>query len=288
MNDLVMTEEATFDAKTGEIQEPKISREEMRGVRRPNLWQKRDSTHTGLLAGDEFAYAFLCVQEEIKPIIATDKENPFIKKEKKDSTQGDYTSLGALLKLIRPILNRNWMTLEQYAGDVFGLTDAASNKHLFLPVFTRLEHIPSMQSKIYKLPMPIVKFDCQSVGSALSYGKRYSLLGALGIASGVDDDDGNAASVVKGIDGKLTEIAAGIAEQIKAFKTRAELKAWASKNAASFDTLDESDRERLTVVYKDKVAEFASQDEAKEKEKVATAQKAKDASQEAEPGKKGK
>lgn len=261
MTDYTMTAEATYDNETGEVKEPVLSREAMKGVRRPNLWQKRDSTHTGLMAGDEFAYAYLCVQEELKPIIATDKENPFIKKDKKDSTQGDYTSLGALLKIIRPILNRHFITLEQYAGDVFGLTDTASNKHLFLPVFTRLEHVPSMQSKIYKLPMPIVKFDCQSVGSALSYGKRYSLLGALGIASGTDDDDGNAASIVKGLDSNLGEFAQGLAEQIKSFKTLHELKRWAQQNASGFDILEESDRAKLRTIYEDRLAEFASQAE---------------------------
>lgn len=263
MTEYTMTEEATYDNETGEIQEPRPSREAMKGVRRPNLWQKRDNTHTGLMAGDEFAYAYLCVQEELKPIIATDKENPFIKKGKDASpTSGDYTSLGALLRVVRPVLNRWHITLEQYTGDVFGLTDTAQNKHLFLPVFTRLEHIPSMQSKVYKMPMPIVKFDCQAVGSAFSYGKRYSLLGALGLASGADDDDGNAASVVKGLDGKLGEFAQGLSDQIKNFKTPQELKRWAQTNASGFDILEESDRQKLRKVYEDKLEEFSTQDTA--------------------------
>lgn len=260
MTDYTMTEEATYNNETGEIQEEKPSREEMRGVRRPNLWKRAPNAHTGILAGDEFAYAYLCVQEELKPIIATDKENPFIKKDKKDSTQGDYTSLGALLKIIRPVLNRHFMTLEQYAGDVFGLTDAPGNKHLFLPVFSRIEHVPSMQSKIYKLPMPIVKFDCQSIGSALSYGKRYSLLGALGIASGTDDDDGNMATVAKGIDNKsLGDLAQNLSDKMNSFKSARDLKQWAVDNASGFDILEQSDRDRLRVVYDDIMQSFSQE-----------------------------
>jgi hypothetical protein len=253
MTDYTMTTEGTYDSQTGELQEPKLSEQAMRGVRRPNLWQKRDNTHIGLQVGDEFAYAFLCVQERLKAIIATDKENPFLKKEKdkKDSTAGDYTSLGFLLKTVRPILHEFFITLEQYTGDIIGLTDTASNKHLFLPVFTRFEHVPSMQQKIYKIQMPIVKFDCQSTGSAFSYGKRYALLGALGIASGVDDDDGNTASIVKGIDGKMGEVAEGLAETMKGFKSLQELRRWAKMNEAGFDLLEESDRQRLRVVYSD-------------------------------------
>lgn len=261
MTDYTMTEEATYDNETGEIQEPKLSREAMRGVRRPNLWAKRPDATTGLLAGDEFAYAFLCVQEEVRPIIATDKENPFVKKgQPAGSTSGDYTSLGGLLKIVRPILNRNYITMEHYAGDVFGLTDAPGNKHLFLPVFMRLEHIPSMQSKIYKVPMPLVKFDCQAIGSAMTYGARYTLMRALGIASGVDDDDGNAASVTKGIDGKLSEFAQGLADKMKSLKTHHELRSWAQQNASGFDILEESDRVKLRTLYEDRVAEFASQE----------------------------
>ena len=259
MTEYTMTTEATYDTATGEIQEPKLSERAMRGVRRPNLWKKIDNTHIGLMVGDEFAYAFLCVQEQVKPIIETDKENPFIKKDKQNSTQGDYTSLAFLLKVIRPVLHRNFMTLEQYTGDIVGLTDTPGNKHLLLPVFTRFEHVPSMQTKTYKLQMPIVKFDCQSVGSALSYGKRYSLMAALGIASGTDDDDGNAASIIKGIDGKMGEAAESIAEKMKAFRTPQELRQWAKQNEAGFDIFDESDRQRLRVVYEDCMAAFSSQ-----------------------------
>jgi hypothetical protein len=245
-----MTEEATFDSQTGEIVEPKLSEKAMRGVRRPNLWQKRENSHIGVNVGDEFAYAFLCVQEDLRPIIATDKENPFIKKGKDASpTSGDYTSLGGLLKVVRPILARYYITLEQYAGDVFGLTDTPGNKHLFMPVFTRLEHVPSMQNKIYKMPMPITGFTAHAVASAMTYGKRYSLMGALGIASGEDDDDGNAASIAKGLDGTLGDFAQGLAEKIKGFRSAPELKRWAKDNASGFDILEQTDREKLRVIY---------------------------------------
>lgn len=248
----VMSEDATYDASTGEVVEPKLSERAMRGVRRPNLWKKRDDTHVGLMAGDEFAYAFLCVQERVRPIIETDKANPFAKGSKASDGTG-YTSLGGLLKIVRPILNEFYITLEQYAGDVFGLTDAPGNKHLFLPVFTRFEHIPSMQHKIYRVPMPVVKFDCQAVGSALTYGSRYGLMRALGIASGIDDDDGNAASITKGLDNTLGELAQSLSDKIKAFKTVSELKRWAKDNAAGFDILEESDRQKLRVIYDDQL-----------------------------------
>lgn len=46
-------------------------------------------------------------------------------------------------------------------------------------------------------PVVSVKQDAQSMGSALTYARRYGLCAALGLVSGDEDDDGNAATMVK-------------------------------------------------------------------------------------------
>ena len=46
-----------------------------------------------------------------------------------------------------------------------------------------------------KLFMPVVKHDAQGYGSAITYGRRYSLLTACGVAP--EDDDGNQATAAK-------------------------------------------------------------------------------------------
>lgn len=46
-----------------------------------------------------------------------------------------------------------------------------------------------------KLFLPVVKHDAQGYGSAITYGRRYSLLTACGVAP--EDDDGNAAVAAK-------------------------------------------------------------------------------------------
>jgi hypothetical protein len=46
-------------------------------------------------------------------------------------------------------------------------------------------------------PVLSAKADAQSMGSALTYARRYGLCAALGLVSGDEDDDGNAASQVK-------------------------------------------------------------------------------------------
>ena len=46
-----------------------------------------------------------------------------------------------------------------------------------------------------KLFMPVAKLDAQGYGSAITYGRRYSLLTACGVAP--EDDDGNQAVVAR-------------------------------------------------------------------------------------------
>lgn len=46
-----------------------------------------------------------------------------------------------------------------------------------------------------KLFIPVMKHDAQGYGSAITYGRRYSLLTACGVAP--EDDDGNAATAAK-------------------------------------------------------------------------------------------
>lgn len=41
--------------------------------------------------------------------------------------------------------------------------------------------------------IPVPNMTAQSIGSATSYGKRYALMGMVGVAASEDDDDGNAA-----------------------------------------------------------------------------------------------
>jgi hypothetical protein len=115
------------------------------------------------------------------------------------------------------------------------------------------------------MPMPIVSFTPHAVGSAFTYGKRYSLLGALGLSSGTDDDDGNQASIIKGIDNNLGEFAQSLADKMKAFKTVRDLKQWATDNASGFDILEESDRQKLKTIYSDLLTELAQPEGGKAK-----------------------
>jgi hypothetical protein len=65
-----------------------------------------------------------------------------------------------------------------------------------------------------KLFMPVSKHDAQGYGSAITYGRRYSLLTACGVAP--EDDDGNAATEgTPMVDQKRMSVIFDVAEAVK-------------------------------------------------------------------------
>ncbi len=117
-----------------------------------------------------------------------DSENPFFSKQGKPAK---YADLASVLEVARELLSANGLAVVQpveMEGD-------------FYYVETTLLHISGefISSKIKIAPMKQVKdvgwvpsLDPQSIGTAISYARRYALMALLCIAA--EDDDGNAAS----------------------------------------------------------------------------------------------
>ena len=110
------------------------------------------------------------------PAIEPDATNPFF--------NSGYSSLAGIIRLTTPVLSANGLAVSQ----VF---DAAEDGKAVL--VTQLRHV-SGESIESRLPLRTSKDDMQSLGSAISYARRYSLMAILNIATSHDDDDGNAAS----------------------------------------------------------------------------------------------
>jgi len=102
-----------------------------------------------------------------------DSTNPFFKSK--------YSDLTAVWEACRGPLTANGLCIIQ--------TIEGTKEALF--IVTWLGH-SSGQWMSSKLPLMPTKADHQSVGSAISYGKRYALSAMVGVVSG-DDDDGEAA-----------------------------------------------------------------------------------------------
>ncbi len=123
---------------------------------------------------DSLTAALVAAQAQM-PAVEADAVNPHF--------GSRFVSLGRLIAKVRPVLNRHGIAVVQMpAQDEQGR-----------PVLvTRLVHASGevMEST---MPLMLAKNDPQSLGSALTYAKRYALAAALAIAD-QEDDDGNAAT----------------------------------------------------------------------------------------------
>jgi hypothetical protein len=91
-----------------------------------------------------------------------------------------YADLAEVLQTIRPIASAEGLSFVQGVSYTDG----------FAQVTTRLMH-SSGEYIEDQLCIPVTKKDAQGLGSALTYGRRYSIAAMFGIAQ--DDDDGNSA-----------------------------------------------------------------------------------------------
>jgi hypothetical protein len=112
-------------------------------------------------------------QAEMKGV-QKDSKNPHFK--------NSYASLEAVIDTSKPVLNKHGLAFTQAPG---ALVDGA------VEITTMLMH-NSGQWIRSTLHMPVVKRDPQGVGSAITYGLRYSLMAVLGVPP-TDDDDGERA-----------------------------------------------------------------------------------------------
>jgi hypothetical protein len=116
---------------------------------------------------DALAKAQLLIQPAIK-----DNTNPHFRSK--------YAGLPEVMQACLPHLNANGIAVIQ----------APSYSNGIVKILTRLNH-RSGQWIQSELAVPVTKQDAQGVGSAITYGRRYSLSSMVGVIQ--DDDDGNAA-----------------------------------------------------------------------------------------------
>lgn len=120
----------------------------------------------------EIAPALTKAQAEIQSAIK-DKTNP--------AFRSKYADLSSVIDAVKPALNKHGISFLQ------GFGEAADG----VCVETMLLHV-SGEWISTAVSIPVVKHDAQGTGSAITYGKRYTLQSLCGVPS--EDDDGNAAA----------------------------------------------------------------------------------------------
>jgi hypothetical protein len=100
-----------------------------------------------------------------------------------DHFKSRYADLAAVRAALRVPLSSNGLAYMQ----LLTATDAGAN------IQTILMH-EGGQYVSETLCVPVTAHTAQALGSAFTYGRRYSLMAIVGIAASEDDDDGNTAS----------------------------------------------------------------------------------------------
>ena len=121
----------------------------------------------------EIAAALAAFQAEVKDP-ARDGQNPHFRSK--------YVQIDGLLAAVRPMLAKHGLSIVQSIGG-----DGQN-----ISVTTEIMHTSGEWIRTDALVMKAVKQDPQGAGSCATYGRRYGLSAALGVAWD-DDDDGNEA-----------------------------------------------------------------------------------------------
>lgn len=124
---------------------------------------------------DKLSAALAKAQSEFKVAKKT-ATNPFLK--------NNYSNLSDIYQAVKPALAANGISLVQSSDLQDGAVQVTQ---------TRLIHT-SGQWMQTTMSMMVGKTDPQSIGSLLSYSRRYAITQALSIDTGELDDDGNRAS----------------------------------------------------------------------------------------------
>jgi hypothetical protein len=101
-----------------------------------------------------------------------------------------YATLKEILTAVRPVLLAHRVRIRQGADRSYGCDEGGGSKGRLVPVYTDLVHTVTGETERTQIEMPLTRLDPQAMGSAITYGKRYSILAALGLATDEADDDG--------------------------------------------------------------------------------------------------
>ena len=123
------------------------------------------------------APALVKAQAEIRPIVK-DSTNP--------AFRSKYTSLDAIMEVVRPVMAKHGLFVVQSVLDTIDGEHSTS-----ITVESRVIH-SSGEWIAGVVQVPVMQQTSHGFGSALSYGRRYSLSALLSLASD-EDDDGNGA-----------------------------------------------------------------------------------------------
>lgn len=186
---------------------------------------------------------------------AVQKMPVWIKAEKEGARSVKYAPLKDILSVVRPILSEHGIRVRQGADRSWPADEGGGVKGRLVPVYTDLIHVPTGDMERTQIEMPLMKLDPQGMGSAIMYGRRYTLLAALGLTTDEADNDGAKAVVRKlGEKSQNSPECQALLDEIAAAKNIEALTKWSGdkKNTARLNQLEEAESERVLTAYTDR------------------------------------
>jgi hypothetical protein len=190
----------------------------------------------------------------IRPVLAQDSEANALVETKtgaKVNVKNKFTSYPAVVRIVRPVLLAHDIIIRHSVGHVFQMGDG-QGKTSWLPVITDLIDIDTGEMITCEIPMPISRADPRAVGSAISFGKRYGILGGLGLATGDVDEDDDAAEAMPRVlkaDSEVEELS----RECRETETEPDANNWRKAMDKRLQNLSPEDFETVRVVFTDHV-----------------------------------
>jgi len=165
-----------------------------------------------------------------------------------------YATLKEILEKVRPVLLRHRVRIRQGAERSWPCDEGGGVKGRLIPVYTDFIHTVTGEIERTVIEIPLTRLDPQAMGSAITYGKRYSLLAGLGLATDEADDDGERAmprEVSEPV--RSSPVVAEMKAQIDAIKSTDKLIAWGNdaKTKALSNKLSEADAALVRQHYQE-------------------------------------
>lgn len=226
-------EDAQFDADTGELFPQPISDRAIAASK-----AKMEAEEDELLAPPRLRLlsAMMAAVESLPAWITTDK---------KGAHNIKYATLKQILEKVRDPLHTNGLRLRQGVERSYELTDGPGSKGRLVIIFTDIIHAESGAVERTIVEVPVMKMDAQAMGSAITYGRRYSLLAALGLATDEADDDGESARSKSLADKNEKSIELlSLLKEIAAFTSATDLAEWGhdKKQTVRLNKLSDTER----------------------------------------------
>ncbi len=239
------------DTETGEVRS--ISEAAVQAGHERELEERLSSLGYGKLP---LYVALQAAVDNMPAWITTDKENPAFKREGKVLK---YASLKQIIETVRPHLHMEGLRLRQGAERSWPNDEGGGVKGRLIPVYTDIIHAESGQVDRTIIEIPLSRMDPQGMGIAIAYGRRYTLLAALGLATDEADDDGEGAVPKTIADRSQSSIEfLALQKEIAAFKSATDLAEWGhdKKQTQRLQKLSEGERALAHKAYNDRAQEL--------------------------------